>query len=118
AQITRPFSAANAFCSMLMVGMLMDLPGGRDDVKSVLQILAWRLPFGILFAVAAWYLLPFDPLIRQAVALCCLAPTAVFATMFTDKVLGNARLAGFTLALTAVIGAVLMVVAHLLMGAL
>ena len=118
AQITRPFSAANAFCSMLMVGMLMDLPGGRDDVKSVLQILAWRLPFGILFATAAWYLLPFEPLIRQAVALCCLAPTAVFATMFTDKVLGNARLAGFTLALTAVIGAVLMVLAHLLMGAI
>ncbi|MDT7511624.1 AEC family transporter [Bifidobacterium sp. H6bp9] len=118
AQITRPLSAANAFCSMLMVGMLMDLPGGGDDVKSVLQILAWRLPFGILFATAAWYLLPFEPLIRQAVALCCLAPTAVFATMFTDKVLGNARLAGFTLALTAVIGAVLMVLAHLLMGAI
>ena len=117
AQASRPFSAANAFCSMLMVGMLMDLPANVQDVKEVAQILAWRIPFGVIFALAAWFLLPFGPLVRQAVALCCLAPTAVFATMFTDKVLGNAKLAGFTLALTAFCSTVLMILAHLLMGA-
>ena len=36
----QPFSNANAFCSMLMVGMLMDLPASRHDVRDVLEILA------------------------------------------------------------------------------
>lgn len=116
AQVSQPFASANAFCSMFMVGMLMDLPASGRDVKEVAQVLAWRIPFGIIFALAAWFLLPFGPLVRQAVALCCLAPTAVFATMFTDKVLGNARLAGFTLALTAFCSTILMIAAHLLMG--
>jgi hypothetical protein len=53
---------------------------------------------------------------REAVALCCLAPTAMFSTMFTDKVLGNARLAGFTLSLTAVIAIVMMMGFHFLVG--
>lgn len=35
----QPFSNANAFCSMLMVGMLMDLPASRHDVRDVLEIL-------------------------------------------------------------------------------
>ncbi|AKV54969.1 auxin efflux carrier family transporter [Bifidobacterium actinocoloniiforme DSM 22766] len=118
AQVTQPFSGANALVSMLMVGMLMELPDGRGDIKAVGQVLAWRLPLGLIFAVAAWFLLPFDPVVREAIALCCLSPTAIFATMFTDKVLGNARLAGFTLALTAVISTVAMVGAHLLTAAL
>jgi hypothetical protein len=37
--------------------------------------------------------------------------------MFTDKVLGNARLAGFTLSLTAVIAIVMMMGFHFLVGA-
>lgn len=115
-QVSQPFAGANAFCSMLMVGMLMELPSSRQDLADVAQVLAWRIPFGLLFALIAWFLLPFNPLVRQSVALCCLAPTALFATMFTDKVLGNARLAGFTLALTAFISTVLMILAHIFMG--
>ena len=77
---------------MLMVGMLMD--AGRPRRRAPY----WRLR-GVAVrhtvAAAAWFLLPFDAAIRQAAALCCLAPIAVFSTMFTDKVLGNARLAVF-----------------------
>lgn len=117
AEVCKPFSDANAFCAMLMVGMLTELPATRHDVRDVLEVLAWRLPCGVLLAVAAWTLLPFDATVRQAVVLCCLAPTAIFSTMFTDQVLGNARLAGFTLSLTAVVGAVAMVAAHLMLTA-
>ena len=117
AQVAQPLSNANACCSMLMVGMLMDLPASRRDVRDLLEVVAWRVPFGVLFALGAWFLLPFDPLVRETVVLCCLAPTAVFSTLFTDRVLGNAKLAGFTLAVSAVIGLVLMTGAHLLIGA-
>lgn len=117
ADVSQPFSTANAFCAMLMVGMLTELPESLSDVRAVAEVVAWRLPCSLIFAAAAWYLLPFDPMIREAVTLCCLAPTAVFSTMFTDKVLGNAKLAGFTLSLTAVIAIVLMVGTHLIIHA-
>lgn len=113
ADIAQPFANANSLCAMLMVGMLMDVPAGRADVRAVAEVLLWRLPCGIAFAAAAWFLLPFGVEVRQAVALCCLAPIAVFSTMFTDKVLGNARLAGFSLALTAVVSLTLMTVARM-----
>ena len=48
--------------------------------------------------------------------ICALAPIAIFSTLFTDKVLGNAKLAGFSLAITAMISLVMMAVAHSLMG--
>ena len=102
-----PISNANGFCSMLMVGMLMDLPASIADVRSVCSVIGWKLLFGILLGVAAWYLLPFDALVRKAVVLVCLAPTAVFSTLFTDRVLGNAKLAGFTLASTGILSLVL-----------
>ncbi|WEV67144.1 permease [Bifidobacterium sp. ESL0769] len=114
AQVSQPFSAANAFCSMVMVGMLTDLPGSKRDLKFVGEVMAWRLPCAIIFALLAWYILPFNPLIRETVVMCCLAPTAIFSTMFTDKVLGNAKLAGFILCLTAVVGTMLMTGAHFL----
>ncbi|MDF7664337.1 AEC family transporter [Bifidobacterium sp. ESL0763] len=114
AQVSQPFSAANAFCAMVMVGMLTDLPASKRDLKFVGEVMAWRMPCAIVFALAAWFLLPFDPLVREAAVMCCLAPTAIFATMFTDKVLGNAKLAGFILCLTAVVGTVMMSVAHLI----
>lgn len=116
AQVLTPLADANPFCSMLMVGMLMELPGSRDDVRDLLQVIGWRLPCGILFALAAWFLLPLDPITRQAVALMCFAPTAVFCTLFTDRVLGNAKLAGFTLATTSFTAMFLMTGLHMLIS--
>ena len=47
--------------------------------------------------------------------LMCFAPTAVFCTLFTDRVLGNAKLAGFTLATTSFIAMFLMTGLHMMM---
>ena len=116
AMITQPLSGANAFISMFMVGMLMDLPSSRHDVRQLLEVVAWRLPFGLAFAAAAWFLLPFDASVRAVVVIASLAPIAIFSTLFTDKVLGNAKLAGFSLSITAIIALVLMTSAHMLMG--
>lgn len=116
ASVAQPVSNANAFCAMLMVGMLMDLPSSKNDMKSIAEILAWRLPFGILFAAAAWFLLPFDAVTREAVMMCAIAPIAVFSTLFTDKVLGNAKLAGFSLSITAIISILMMIGLHLILG--
>ena len=106
--LLQPVADANSFCSVFMVGMLMDLPRTGKDVGSVLRVLGWRLPLGVLFAAACWFLLPFDASVRKTAVMLSLAPTAVFSTLFTDCVLGNAMLAGFTLSVTAVISIVLM----------
>lgn len=112
-----PVAKANGFCSMLMVGMMMDLPAGRRDVISVMQVIGCKLVFVVLLAAAAWWLLPFDPVTRKAIVLVTMAPTAVFSVMFTDRVLGNAKLAGFTLACTGVLSLVMMTAANLLIPA-
>lgn len=100
-----------------MVGMLMDLPRTGKDVGSVLRVLGWRLPLGVLFAAACWFLLPFDASARKTAVMLSLAPTAVFSTLFTDRVLGNAKLAGFTLSVTAVISIVLMTIVNFVIPA-
>lgn len=117
ADLFRPLSNANACVAMLMVGMMMDLPANHSDTFAVLKVLAWRLPFGLAFAAVAWFLLPFDAGIREATMMCCLAPVAVFSTLVTDEVLGNARLAGFTLSVSAVISLGMMTGAHAMIAA-
>ena len=115
--LLQPVADANSFCSVFMVGMLMDLPRTDKDVGSVLQVLGWRLPLGVLFAAACWFLLPFDASVRKTAVMLSLAPTAVFSTLFTDRVLGNAKLAGFTLSVTAVISIVLMTIVNVVIPA-
>ncbi|KAB8292033.1 AEC family transporter [Bifidobacterium avesanii] len=111
----RPLSNANAFCSMMMVGMLMDLPQGRDDVRRLFTVFGWRTLFAAVFAVAAWFILPVDPAVRKAVIFACLAPVGVFSTLFTDRVLGNARLAGLCLAFLAIVSLIAMTAVNILL---
>ncbi len=108
ATVTEPLANANSFCSMLMVGMLMELPANRKDVLAVTRVIGWRIVFSIIFAVAAWFLLPVGPTIRTIAVMICFCPSAVFSTLFTDKVLGNAKLAGFTLATTVIISLIVL----------
>jgi len=115
--LLQPVADANSFCSVFMVGMLMDLPRTGKDVGSVLRVLGWRLPLGVLFAAACWFLLPFDASARKTAVMLSLAPTAVFSTLFTDRVLGNAKLAGFTLSVTAVISIALMTIVNFVIPA-
>lgn len=106
AQVTQPGANANSFCSMLMVGMLMELPNDWREVRTVGKVIGWRLGLEALCAAAAWFLLPFDVQTRKIIMMMCLSPSTIFGTMFTDRVLGNAQLAGFTLSITAVISLV------------
>ena len=70
------------------------------------------------FDFVIWFVLPFGANVREAVVMCCLAPIAVFSTLFTDEVLGNAKLAGFSLSVSAIIGLVMMTGAHFLLAAI
>ncbi|MBW3087514.1 AEC family transporter [Bifidobacterium sp. 82T24] len=115
--VLSPVGDANGFCSMLMVGMLMDFPNDRREVAQALRVVACRIPFAVLFGLVTWFLLPYDAPTRKAIIMLCMAPTAVFATLFSDRVLGNAKMAGFCLSVTAVMGMVAMTAANYLIPA-
>ncbi|MBT1173761.1 AEC family transporter [Bifidobacterium sp. MA2] len=115
ADFLSPIADGNTVVSMLMIGMMMDLPGSRRDVTDALLIVACRFAFGLLFAFAAWHLLPFDAMTRKAVVFICFAPAGIFSAIFTDKVLGNARLSGFCLTVMGFGGVAAMAVANALL---
>lgn len=106
--VIEPLSNANAFCSMAMVGMMMEIPEDRDDIREMVKVLLWRLGIAIALALMAWYLLPVAPFARKIAVICCFAPIAIFATKFTDITLGKAKLAGFALTVSAVISLLIM----------
>ncbi|PST46070.1 transporter [Bifidobacterium callitrichos] len=110
-----PFANANAFCAMAMIGLMMEVPDNRKDKVELAKVIAWRAVFGVIIALAAWFLLPFDARIREIIVLGAFAPVTIFSTKFTDSLTGNAKLAGFSLTVTAIIGLVVMTVLHALL---
>lgn len=111
ATFLKPIADANTFCSMAMIGMLMELPTSKRETKQVAEVFGWRLGFSLLF-VAASFLLPFDMKTRTIVAISTLSPASIFATMFTDKALGDAKSAGFTLTLTCISSLIIMTIIY------
>ena len=113
--IITPFANANAFCAMATIGLMMEIPDNRKDKVELGKVIAWRMAFGATIAVAAWFLLPFDMRIREIIVLGSFAPITIFSTKFTDSLTGNAKLAGFSLTVTAIISLVVMTVLHALL---
>ena len=113
--IITPFANANAFCAMAMIGLMMEIPDNRKDKVELGKAIAWRMAFGAIIAVAAWFLLPFDMRIREIIVLGSFAPITIFSTKFTDSLTSNAKLAGFSLTVTAIISLVVMTVLHALL---
>lgn len=107
-----PFANANTFCTMAMIGLMMEVPDSRKDRVELAKVIGWRLTFSVIIAIAAWFLLPFDKRIRGIIVLGSFAPITIFSTKFTDSLTGNAKLAGFSLTVTAVISLVLITILH------
>ena len=90
-----------------------DWPDDGDKDRSELgKVIAWRFLFSVIIALAAWFLLPLDERVREIVVLAAFAPVTIFSTKFTDSLTGNAKLAGFSLTVTAVIGLTIMTILH------
>lgn len=108
----KPIADGNSLCSMVMIGLMMELPTNAEQVKLVLQAFSWRMLFAIICFSAAWFLLPFDPVTRKIVAVTTLSPASIFGTYFTDRMLGDAKLAGFQLTLTSFFSLIVMTVIY------
>lgn len=107
-----PFANANAFAAMAMIGLMMEIPDNHKDRSELGKVIAWRFLFSIIIALSAWFLLPLDERVREIVVLAAFAPVTIFSTKFTDSLTGNAKLAGFSLTVTAIIGLTFMTILH------
>ena len=107
-----PFANANAFAAMAMIGLMMAIPDNHKDRSELGKVIAWRFLFSIIIALSAWFLLPLDERVREIVVLAAFAPVTIFSTKFTDSLTGNAKLAGFSLTVTAIIGLTFMTILH------
>lgn len=97
---------------MAMIGLMMEIPDSHKDRSELGKVIAWRFLFSIIIALSAWFLLPLDERVREIMVLAAFAPVTIFSTKFTDSLTGNAKLAGFSLTVTAVIGLTFMTILH------
>lgn len=88
-----PMASANAFLSMLMVGMMLDLQLEKALLKDIAGILAVRFGTAVLAALAIYFLAPLPLEIRQALAITVFAPVSMVSTIFTPKAGGDPAVA-------------------------
>ena len=84
-----PFAQANAFLSMLMIGLSLSFYLDKDKVKRMIALLVTRFSIGGLIGFAFYQLPMFDLELRQAMLVILLSPLPSLAPMFTEKIKGD-----------------------------
>lgn len=46
-----PFANANTFCTMAMIGLMMEVPDSRKDRVELAKVIGWRLTFSVIIAI-------------------------------------------------------------------
>lgn len=77
--------SANAFLSMLMIGVGFKLAADKTQIGSIVRVLSVRFGFAFLFALFCYYLLPFSLEIRKALLLLVFSPVGTAVPAFTGE---------------------------------
>ncbi len=80
---------ANAFLAMLMLGVGIDLSGGKSQLRYIAKHLTIRYSMASVFALIFYFLLPFELEIRRALVILAFAPFASAAPVFTEELKEN-----------------------------
>ena len=94
--LTRPAGQANAFVAMLMIGMMFEPAGDRALLRETARELAFRYIFAAVSALAVYFLMPFELVVRQTLCIVCFAPLSSLAPIYTDRCHSDTALASFT----------------------
>lgn len=113
---TAPIGAANPFMAMLMVGLMLEVRGGRQQVREVSAILLLRLLGSSLLALGVYFLLPYPLAVRQILVLLLFSPLSGLTPVFTQKLGGDAGQASLLASLTVVSGLIIMTSLIVAMG--
>ena len=112
-----PLSSANAFLSMMMVGMMFNVQLDRQMRKDVAGMVAVRV---VMAAAAAGgcLLLPLPQEVRQALAIASFAPVSIASTALSERAGGDPALTACVNSLTIPISVTVIVIMLTLFGAL
>jgi len=94
--LTQPMAQANAFIAMLIIGMAFEPAGDRALLRETGRELALRYVLAAAFALAIYFLAPFDLAVRQVLAVVCFAPLSSLSPIYTERCHGDVALASFT----------------------
>ena len=83
---------ANAFLAMLMIGVGFNLSGERSQFGAMLRILSIRYGLATVLALVFYFLLPFDPEVRQALVILAFSPIGSAVPVFTAEMKGDVGL--------------------------
>lgn len=86
-------SGANAFLSMLMVGVGFEISGNKSQIGALVRILLPKYLIGLVMSVICFNFLPFPLPHRQALAILFFAPIPSIAPGFTADIGGDYGLA-------------------------
>lgn len=84
--------SSNAFLAMLMLGVGFRLEPDREHLGKILGHLLLRYSLALVFALAAWFLLPFTRDVRQVLTVLAFSPISSAAPGFTSELGGDTEL--------------------------
>lgn len=113
--ILEPFSKANGFLSLLMIGIYMELLLPKKEWLTVKKILIWRYFFAILLAGLFFFILPIsNSLLKIVLTIICLAPIPTFSVINSVEAGVKEETAGFISSISIIISLILMTIVMLL----
>ena len=107
-------SNANAFVAMLMIGVGFKLSGDKEKLGRIFKILGVRYSVGILFAIIAFFVLPFPKEVRLALMILALAPLPTSSVAYTEDLKGDVGMASAINSI-AIVCSIVLIVAVLLL---
>lgn len=100
---------ANAFMAMLMIGVGFHLEGNREQIWTMVKLLAIRYGLATVFALAFYWLLPFELEIRQALVILAYSPIGSAVPGFTGELKGDVGLSSALNSMSILISIVIIV---------
>lgn len=83
---------ANAFLALLMIGIGFEIHMEKDKLTRIVRLMVIRYGMAFVFALAAFFLLPFPLPVRQAMTIVAFGPISSVATAFTGRIGGDVEL--------------------------
>ena len=80
---------ANAFVTMGMIGLLLEISMPKGDAGKTFQVLLTRLIGQAIVSLLIWFLLPLPEQAKMVLILCIVTPITSVAPVFTKKMVGD-----------------------------
>lgn len=108
--LTHSIGGANAFLSMLMIGMMFEIKIDKRSLNYIGEILGGRCAVGIALSALFFFYGPFTPEINKVLAAAFLAPSTAVGPIYLEKLGGNVALAGFANSASIIVSVITLIV--------